>query len=118
MKKKKKTVKKPSKMQQTHGKEETFQPTTLDQVWGDDGTSKYPTNDEAQYVESLLDMTRIDVQAHATQIGLIPVQNRDVLQARLLREFRKHWSQFKRPITIDNSVEISQKVKSILEEGR
>ena len=28
-------------MQQTHGKVETFQPTTLDQIWGDDGTGKY-----------------------------------------------------------------------------
>ena len=44
--KKKKTAKKTKKMQQTHGKVETFQPTTLDQVWGDDGTGKYSTNDE------------------------------------------------------------------------
>ena len=116
--KKKKTAKKTKKMQQTHGKVETFQPTTLDQVWGDDGTGKYSTNNENQYVEQLKDMTRVDVQAHATQIGLIPVQNRDVLEQRLLREFRKHWSQFKRPTDVDGSVEISQEVISILEEGR
>jgi hypothetical protein len=105
-------------MTQTHGKEETFQATTLDQVWGDDGTSKYPTQKEDEYLSSLKEMTRIDIQAHATQVGLIPVENREVLEQRMLREFRRHWAQYKRPISTDNSVEISQEVKSILEEGR
>ena len=105
-------------MNQTHGKEEEFQPTTLNQVWGDDGTSKYATQDEQRYMESLNEMTRVDIQTHATQVGLIPVENREVLQQRMLREFRRHWAQYKRPLSTDNSVDISNEVKSILEEGR
>ncbi len=111
-------AKKVQDLSQTHGKEESFQPTTLDQVWGDDGTGKYATQEEQKYIGSLREMTRIDIQSHATKVGLIPVENRDVLEQRLLREFRRHWSQYKRPITTDNSVDVSQEVKSILEEGR
>ena len=105
-------------MNQTHGKEEKFQPTTLDQIWGDDGTSKYSTQEEESYINSLTEMTRVDIQTHATQVGLIPVENREVLQQRLLREFRRHWAQYKRPLSTDNSVDISSEVKGILEEGR
>jgi hypothetical protein len=111
-------AKKLTDMTQTHGKEEKFQPTTLDQIWGDDGTSKYPTQDAQVYVDSLNTMTRVDIQTHATRVGLIPVENREVLQSRLLREFRRHWAGYKRPHTEDSSVEISQEVKGILEEGR
>ena len=36
---KRKTNKKPvKKLSQAHGKVEEYQPTTLDQIWGDDGT--------------------------------------------------------------------------------
>ena len=38
-----------SELSQTHGKVEDFKPTTLDQIWGDDGLSKYQTLDEVQY---------------------------------------------------------------------
>ena len=45
---KRKTSKKTSvkKMSQTHGKVEKFEATTLDQIWGDDGTSMYGTLDD------------------------------------------------------------------------
>ena len=41
---KKKTGKKSvKKLSQAHGKVEAYQATTLDQIWGDDGTSTYGT---------------------------------------------------------------------------
>ena len=40
---KKKSVK---NLSQTHGKEEKFEPTTLDQIWGDDGIKDYKPNDD------------------------------------------------------------------------
>ena len=41
-------------MSQTHAKQE-FQPTTLDQIWGDTGSSTYGTMDEEVYAK------RVDV---------------------------------------------------------
>ena len=49
---KKKSVK---NLSQTHGKEEKFEPVTLDQIWGDDGTSTYGTLNENAYTVQLDD---------------------------------------------------------------
>jgi hypothetical protein len=44
---KRKTSKKATKsiknLSQAHGKEEKFEPTTLEQIWGDDGSTTYGT---------------------------------------------------------------------------
>jgi hypothetical protein len=113
-----KTQKKVNKLSQAHGKEDKFVPTTLDQVWGDDGVWKYDTSDERIYEDRLKSMTRIDIQTHATKIGLIPVDNRDTLEKRLMREFRRHIASYQRPNTTDSSVELSKEARQILEEGR
>ena len=124
MKKKTKSTKKPKtqqnidKMSQAHGKEDKFIPTTLDQVWGDDGLWKYDTSDERIYEDRLKSMTRIDIQTHATKIGLIPVDNRDTLEKRLMREFKRHVASYKRPTSTDTSVRLSKEARQILEEGR
>ena len=110
--------KKVSEMSQTHGKEEKFVPTTLNQIWGDDGTGKYQTLDEDQYRNSLHEMTRIDIQTHATTVGLIPVENRQVLTDRLLREFRRHRAAFQKPREAQDGLELSKEVRETLEEGR
>ena len=116
--KKPKTVRKMDKLSQAHGKEEKFQPTTLDQVWGDNGLWRYSTTSEAAYIDELKTMTKIDIHTHATKIGLIPVSNRDTLEKRLLREFRRHVASYRRPQTQDTSLNISNEARKILEEGR
>ena len=109
-------------LSQAHGRLETseqkFEPTTLDQIWGDDGLWKYKTHDESEYEEQLDNMTKQDLYAHATKAGLIPVENRDLLKQRLMKEFRRHEASYKRPRTIDTSVEVSYKVRKILSEGK
>ena len=78
-------------LSQTHGKEEKkTRPTTLDQIWGDTGLSKYGTMDEAAYAEEISSMSKSDLQAHASTVGIIPIDNREMLSQRLIREFRKH----------------------------
>ena len=73
MKNKRETSKKPAKtpkkakakkMTQTHAKVEGFQPSTLDQVWGDTGNTKYGTMDEAEYTDKLKEMNKSDLQDH------------------------------------------------------
>jgi len=115
----KKTTKKVTKLSQAHGKEETFEPTTLNQIWGDDGTSKYRTLDEEVYATQLAEMARTDLHAHASQIGLIPVENAEQLKKRLLAEFRKHVAQYKKPaFNKKPPLKLSKKAAKILEEGR
>ena len=77
-------------MSQAHGKEEKPLYSTLDQLWGDTGLQKYGTLDETEYSSQLKNMTKSDIQAHANKLGLIPIDNREELEKRLLKEFLQH----------------------------
>ena len=110
---------KKQEMQQTHAKEEKFQPTTLDQIWGDTGLTKYGHLDQAKYEQELKAMTKSDIQAHAHFIGIIPIDNREQLEKRLVMEFQKYCSSFAKPSTTQKShPEISEEGLRILREGR
>ena len=113
---KKKSVK---NLSQTHGKEEKFEPTTLDQIWGDDGSNVYGTMEEINYEGTLDNMNLSDLQAHASRVGIIPIDNRQTLRERLLREFRKHVSAYKKPIhAVESPSHVDPEVMKILSEGR
>ena len=106
-------------LSQTHGKEEKFEPTTLDQIWGDDGTSTYGTLNEREYENKLDDMNLSDLQAHASTVGIIPVDNRHTLRERLVREFRKHVSAYKKPVQESTPItNLEKEAVKILSEGR
>jgi len=108
-------------MKQIHGKEDSgSKPTTLDQIWGDTGLWKYNTMELGEYNEQLQEMTKTDLQAHATKIGLIPVDSREMLTQRLVREFRRHVNSYedRKESNTDNSNNLSSKAKKILAEGR
>ena len=106
---------------QAHGKEEKAQPTTLDQVWGDTGLWKYNTMDAEEYQSELRELNKTDLQAHATKIGLIPIDNKEMLTKRLLREFKRHVSSYNVSNKTPNAEKdrnVSARVKNILAEGR
>ena len=106
-------------LSQTHGKEEKFEPTTLDQIWGDDGSSVYGTMEEGRYEKEVDEMNLSDLQAHASRVGIIPIDNRQMLRERLLREFRKHVASYKKPVTDTSSeLRVNDEVRRILSEGR
>lgn len=84
-------------LSQAHGKEEKFEPTTLDQIWGDDGFDMYGTMKEEEYQDQIDDMNMSDLQTHASRVGIIPVDNRITLRERLVREFRKHVTAYRKP---------------------
>ena len=129
MPKKKSTskAKKTSKLQglsKAHGKDETkeFQPTTLDQVWGDTGLWKYNTMNEDEYKDQLKQMSKADLYAHASKNGIIPTDNRDLLVNKLVREFTKYVSTYRVPRQDTNEVkdynQLPEDVKKTLGEGR
>ncbi len=104
---------------QAHGKEDKFQPTTLDQIWGDTGMSKYRTLDEDKYNQEINDLSKVDLQAHAAKIGLIPIDNSAQLRKRLLAEFRKYASVYKAPIHAKKEQKtLSKEAMKILNEGK
>jgi hypothetical protein len=105
-------------MSQTHGKIENIQYKTLDQIWGDDGSGRYKTTDEKEYLNFLADMNKSDLQAHANKVGLVPIDNRETLTKRLVAEFKKYVSLYKIPKSRDNTVSLNKKTKDILSEGK
>jgi|TARA_Y100000310_G_C20458510_1_gene704205 hypothetical protein len=113
-----KTKKKLSNMDQTHGKVDTFEPSTLEQIWGDDGLGKYSTLSESSYIEQLNGMAKVDMQAHATKVGLIPTDNVELMKTRLIKEFKKHVSIYRRPSHAPKNIKVDKEVKDILGEGK
>ena len=106
-------------LSQTHGKEETkTRPTTLDQIWGDTGVSKYGTMDESTYAEEISSMSKSDLQAHASTVGIIPIDNREMLSPRLMREFKKYVASYNTPVEKKRGVALSKAARAILAEGR
>lgn len=105
-------------LSQTHGKMEGKEYKTLDQIWGDTGSSKYSTSNEKEYLNYLNDLNKSDLQSHANKIGLVPVDNREMLTKRLLAEFKKFTSLYKIPKQKDNTVNLTKAAKDILAEGK
>jgi hypothetical protein len=109
-------------MTQIHGKDqEKFAPTTLEQILGVNGQSKFGTMDESEYTNRLNNMPKTDLQAHATQIGIVPIDNRDRLIKTLTTQFRLHVASFKRPtspVNAQSAKPISPEVAKILALGR
>jgi hypothetical protein len=110
-------------LSQTHGKEEKFKPTTLDQVWGESGNTKYGTTDVNEYIRKLDDLNTTDLQTHAHVMGFVPLDDRVTLIKKLVSEFKKHCSSFKKPTSIPEnsplaSNDLPASVKKTLSEGR
>ena len=115
-----KTNKKKMKtISETHGKVDEGKPTTLDQIWGDTGLWRYNTMDLSEYKKYLKNLNKTDLQAHAKKVGLIPVDERSILNKRLLAEFKRHVSSYSSLNKSKGEVEsVSNEVKKILSEGR
>lgn len=110
--------KKMKELTQTHGKLEEYEHKSLDQILGDDGSSKYKTLNLDKYVAYLNDLNKSDLQSHAATIGLLPIDNRDLLCKRLVREFKKHTSCYTLPKLKKSEINLDKKTKDILSEGR
>lgn len=115
----KKKTNKIANMSQTHGKVEEFKPSTLDQIWGDTGLSKYQTFDLEKYEEYIRELNKTDLQAHASKVGVIPTDSVEMTRKRLLAQFRKHVSNYRTPNANPSKPSlISKEVRKILEEGK
>lgn len=96
-------------------------PRTIDQILGYNGFSKYQTMDEDEYQQTLASMNKSDLNKEAIDRGLIPVENRTILESRLLREFRAHVSSFdivEKPKEVKTNKSLSKRALDILSNGR
>ena len=117
----KKATKKVEDLNQTHGKEvmdQKMAPSSLSQVWGDIGISKYKTIDAGEYKGYLKSLNKTDLHRHAAEMGIIPVDNKENLYKRLLGEFTKHTASYRMPQVKAPKKPLSRKAKDILSEGR
>jgi len=104
---------------ESSGEKQKYVPSTLDQVWGDDGTSQYKTMDTEVYADSLTVMSKADLKQEAVRVGLLPIDNVEQLRIRLTKQHRTHVSSYKRPqASAQKQIAMSQEVKRILEEGQ
>lgn len=103
---------------QTHGKLEEYEHKTLDQILGDDGSSKYKTLNLDKYTAYLNDLNKSDLQSHATTVGLLPIDNRELLCKRLIKEFRKYTSSYKLPKLERSEINLDKQARDVLSEGR
>lgn len=106
-------------LKQIDAKEEKGKPTTLDQLWGDTGLSKYGTNNFEEYRSYIKGLNRSDIQNHALQVGILPIDNYDILIARLEREFLRHINSYITPVeNKPKNNKAPKDVQKILSEGR
>lgn len=97
---------------------ESYEPSSLDQVWGDDGLSKYQTMDHEKYQEKIDDMSKADLKNEAIRVGLLPIDNMVQLKLRLERQFRVHIGGYKKPFKTYTPTRASREVQKILGEGK
>lgn len=94
-------------------------PTTMDQVWGNTGISRYKTLDIEEYKKTINDLARADLYNHAVSVGLVPIDDIPRLKRNLIAEFNRHVTEYKPKPTINNfNSKISSEVKKILDEGK
>ncbi len=103
---------------ETHGKVETTQPTTLEQIWGFNELARYGTLNEEVYAAELKEMNRPELEAQARKVGEVIVESSERLREKLLKGFRSYVSSLHKPSIPQNSNKISPEAEKILREGR
>lgn len=85
-------------LQQVNGKDKSSpkaEPTTLAQIWGEDGTEKYGTLVAEEYEKRINSMSRMDLFTHSARFSVTPSDNLPALRKKLMSEFYKHAVKFK-----------------------
>jgi hypothetical protein len=77
-----------------------YQPTTLDQLFGDTGLSKYNTLKQEEYEGQLEEMNSAELRRHAIEVAhVVPAISPERTKKRLLIEFQKHVTAYQIPKT-------------------
>lgn len=103
---------------------ETKQPRTVYEVLGQK-SHKYKTTDRDEYTRFIKSMAMTELQAHAYECGVLPIDNRAQLTERLIREFCAQTSAYNSSVTRRDTFADLRKdtaqladVKSLLARGK
>jgi hypothetical protein len=114
-----KKTKKLNSLTQAHAKVDSFELTSLDQIWGFNEISRYGTVDESEYSLKLKEMTRSDLENHARGVGCMVVESSDRLKDMLLKQFRAYVLSLKKPAPQQTAqIQVTPEIRKILNEGR
>lgn len=69
---------------------------SLDEIFGSN-SAKYKTHDENEYLLSIREMNLPDMQRECTRVGLNPQVDRQIMETRLMEQFKQYISQLKGP---------------------
>jgi hypothetical protein len=107
---------KKKKLTEVTGKEETFVPTRLEQVWGGfNELALYGTKNEFEYKKLIDNMSRQELEAHASKVGIVPNEDTDKLLKLLVKEFRIYNQTLYKPVLNATDPEnIPDHIKKIL----
>jgi hypothetical protein len=107
---------KKKKITEITGKEETFVPTRLEQVWGGfNELALYGTKNEFEYTKLIENMSRQELEVHASKVGVVPNENTEHLLNLLIKEFRIYNQTLYKPVINNNNPEnIPDHIKKIL----
>lgn len=106
------------KLIETTGKEETFEPTNLEQILGYNQLARYNTTEASVYNLSLEEMNRVDLENEARRVGTPISLENNILKQHLLKEFNAYVSSLNKPKNLSKPIQISKEVQKILQEGR
>lgn len=96
-------------------------PNTIEQILQKNyaGLWKYKTMNEAEYTLQLSQMSKSDLYTHATNIGILPNENRERLVRNLLKQFQAHVTSHKIPNVVETSqLNMTPDIAKILQGGR
>lgn len=91
---------------------------TLESIIGDAAANPAGAATVGEYQEILAEMNKFDLQFHATKQGLVPIENRALLEERLVARFNINASRGRGVSkTVRNDAKISKEALDILAEG-
>ena len=108
------------KIIETTGKEESLEPTTLEQIFGYNEMARYNTMNASEYEARLLEMNRTDLESEARRVGAIIVEDTTRLRNNLAKEFNGYVASLRKPKSTTNKMTkpLSKAAQAILNEGR
>ena len=108
--------KKIEELKQTDGKNETFKPTLLSQIWGDTGMGRYKTLNKDEYTKTIKSMNLADLRKESIRVGIVPNMHRERLEKQLLVEFQRFVNLYQKPTSGSEPPNVnSDKVKKALD---
>lgn len=92
---------------------------SLDHILGEN-TATYSSRNVEEYRAFIADLNQTDLQTHAQKVGLIPVEDRRILVARLVDQFNLWAAKYQPQGTVgtkNNLSDLSKTAQQILREG-